>query len=144
MKRFRSSMVTLVATILSTALWLQPLLAADAGQGNQAGEPSIAKLLEEAKTAEDHEKIAGLYDKQAAKAETDAKQYAEQMNCYNAIGRTPPAKMTEGMANQIKAVRLAAGWCRLQIRRYQSIAKENRDLANVQRNMAKALKEQGQ
>jgi hypothetical protein len=140
MERFeRFAMIAML--IMVSAIWSFRAQAAEPGTVEAAAEPAvtghedIAKMITEARTAADHEKIAAYFDHLAADAKTRAKEFSAASDCYR-------KETHEGIlrGNQF-ARKHAAVWCGLQERHYLGIAQEDKELAKMHRDIAKQLAE---
>lgn len=139
MKRFEK-LALIALLIMVSAFWALRAQAAEPETAQAAAEPAaaahhpdIVKMLKDARTAADHERIAAYFDHSAADARARAKEFSLASDCYR-------TETTKGRlrGNQF-AEKNAERWCSLQERHYLGIAKEDEELANMHRNIAKQL-----
>ena len=88
-------------------------------------EEEITQLIETASTPEDHMKIAGFYEKEAAKMEEKALTHTSMADAYKLRSKPLP-----GMAKH----------CTNLSKKYEEAAKEYSDMANEHRKMAQEMK----
>ncbi|MFN8545207.1 MAG: hypothetical protein U0807_13520 [Candidatus Binatia bacterium] len=93
-----------------------------------AEESSIEKRIETARTAADHEAIAGYYEREAKEAHAKAAEHRKMGVEYKKAGGAFAAK-THFHEH-----------CEALVRSYESLAKENEALAAAHHEMAKSVK----
>lgn len=114
-------LVAFAGSFLALVLALAPL------QARAGSEMSIDQQIATAKTAADHEAIAAYFDKQAAAAKAEAKAHAAMAEAYKKVGGAATAKLhLDKHCDKIEAS-------------YEAVAKQNEELANAHRAMAKEL-----
>lgn len=93
----------------------------------RAADDDMATMIENAKTAADHEQIAAMYDKQAAEAKKQAEMHRRMEKSYSvgaAAGKGTPTPLPQHCAALAK--------------HYDEVAQEDATLAAAHREMAKA------
>ncbi len=99
--------------------------------GAPAEQTEIAKMVAEAKTPEDHRKIAEYYKKEAAGARKQAADVNALSDCYKKA--TQSGEAAGGKARRE---------CTLQAIQYRKIAKEDEDLAKMHLEIAAKLEKE--
>ena len=97
-----------------------------AQEGAPAGQSDIAKMVSNAKTAEDHRKIAQYYQKEAGEAKKKADSLKGLEDCYKKAA----------MAGEFPKGRYE---CKLQALQYRKIAHEDEVLAKAHLEIAEKL-----
>ena len=123
-----------VAMLLIVSVAITPTIGrtVEAEGGGVASGATIAEMIRNAKTAEDHLKIAEYFDKQAQEAEQKARDSAAFARCYEATRKLGSKRATS-----------ARGECILEQRQYGKIAAEDRKLAKIHRELAAELEKEG-
>jgi hypothetical protein len=123
MKRYMS-----IAALFAVLAMAAPL-SISAFADEPATSSAIAHYIQNARTPEDHEAIAGHFDSEAAQAMATAEQYTE-FNCHH-------SKTTELQKSGTRFAEVTAKrHCRKMLRHYLNKARENRALAEYHRNVA--------
>jgi hypothetical protein len=115
----------MVAGLLALASGFVVVQAADqAGASSQMSHESIEALIANAKTPQDHEAIAALYETEAKRLEVDAARH-EKM-----------AKLYESMKGAKRPAESIVRHCRNIAKNLRAAAKENAELAKMHREVA--------
>ncbi len=129
----RTQIISLIVLFLVSTVTLPAVVKAiEAEGGGTAGGAKIADMIRNAKTAEDHLKIAEHFEKQAKEAEERANDSAAFARCYHDTRR---------LSTRYAAP--ARNECILQQNEYRRIAAEDRKLAKIHREIAAELPKEG-
>ena len=125
--------MSVTAFLLVAVLSLTTLGAMSPARGDDTNPKLTSKqlrsLIANAKTPEDHQKLAAYYRDMAAEAKANAAEHEKILAAYNQNPSThPPAKAAGGPAEH----------CRTLIRLYNDEAKEDLAMADQHDQMAKA------
>ena len=125
--------MSVTAFLLVAVLSLTTLGAMSPARGDNTNSKLTSKqlrsLIANAKTPEDHQKLAAYYRDMAAEAKANAAEHEKILAAYNQNPSThPPAKAAGGPAEH----------CRTLIRLYNDEAKEDLAMADQHDQMAKA------
>jgi hypothetical protein len=125
----RNRLVPLFALTLGIGAALSPAAIAFGQESSSA----IGAYSQSARTLEDHQHAASLFEQRAAKAQSLADQYSDRFGCIQ-------AKSTELQREGSRfPVTEAQRYCIKMSRHYVTIAKESRELAERHHNAAAQL-----
>jgi hypothetical protein len=133
MGRLRIVLVGVIALGLLATVWSRSARTAE----REAVPEAISDLILHAKSADDQEKIAQYYEQAAQRMRDRAKQFTNQMECYNKVGSEGQVKG----ANQ--PYKQASSFCRLESLEYLKLARDDERLAKIHHDVAKGLRGKG-
>jgi|GEM_PF-1606142 hypothetical protein len=129
----RAKFISLVMLFVVSVAIAPPLArAVESDTGATASGAQIAELIKNAKTAQDHLKIAQYFDKEAKRAEQRARDSASFARCYHETRRL-----------STRYAGPARNECIIRQKEYQKIAAEDRKLAKIHRELAAELEKEG-
>jgi len=118
-----------IMTIAGLAMLMTHGSSVNAVEHDATADDDMPMMIEKAKTAADHERIAAMYDKQAAEAKKQAELHRKMEKSYS-VG--PVAG--KGTATPLPQ------HCAALAKHYEAAAQEYAELAAAHREMAKAAK----
>ncbi len=130
----RRAKIISLTVLFMVSVAMAPTLAraVESDAGATASGAQIGEMIKNAKTAQDHLKIAQYFDKQAEKAEQHAKDSASFARCYHETRRL-----------STRYAGPARNECILRQKEYEKIAAEDRKLAKIHRELAAELEKEG-